>query len=128
MKTYISTDRQKRDLKCKAILAAVDKSDVITLKQLAISKEGFINNDLRKLAWPKLLGLTENDRIVRPSDEILHAHKDYNQVVLDVNRSVKRFPPGMEEEVRLSYQDILIDVIMRVLVNNDGLNYYQVFN
>ncbi|CAD5110873.1 DgyrCDS238 [Dimorphilus gyrociliatus] len=118
-------NRQKRDLKGKAILEAVDKSDVVTLKQLAISREGFINNDLRKLAWPKLLGLSENDRIERPSDEVLHAHKDYNQVVLDVNRSVKRFPPGMEEEVRLSYQDILIDVIMRVLVNNEGLNYYQ---
>ena len=26
--------------------------------------------------------------------EILHGHADYNQVVLDVNRSLKRFPPG----------------------------------
>jgi hypothetical protein len=24
----------------------------------------------------------------------LHGHKDYEQVVLDVNRSLKRFPPG----------------------------------
>ena len=26
--------------------------------------------------------------------EVLHGHRDYNQVVLDVNRSLKRFPPG----------------------------------
>jgi len=27
-------------------------------------------------------------------EEVLHGHRDYNQVVLDVNRSLKRFPPG----------------------------------
>ena len=26
--------------------------------------------------------------------ETLHGHRDYEQVVLDVNRSLKRFPPG----------------------------------
>ena len=27
--------------------------------------------------------------------ETLHGHRDYEQVVLDVNRSLKRFPPGI---------------------------------
>ncbi len=58
--------------------------------------------------------------------ETLHSHRDYNQVVLDVNRSQKRFPPGMEESDRLGYQDQLIDVIMRVLCANPELHYYQV--
>jgi len=26
--------------------------------------------------------------------EVLHGHRDYEQVVLDVKRSAKRFPPG----------------------------------
>ena len=59
--------------------------------------------------------------------ETLHGHRDYNQVVLDVNRSQKRFPPGMEESDRLGYQDQLIDVIMRVLCANPELHYYQVY-
>ena len=33
---------------------------------------------------------------------------------------------GMLEEVRLSYQDQLIDCIMWVLVSNPDLHYYQV--
>ena len=30
-------------------------------------------------------------------EEVLKGHKDYNQVVLDVIRSSKRFPPGQSE-------------------------------
>ena len=26
--------------------------------------------------------------------EVLHGHRDYEQVILDVKRSAKRFPPG----------------------------------
>ena len=33
--------------------------------------------------------------------ETLHGHRDYEQVVLDVNRSLKRFPPGIR--ISLSY-------------------------
>lgn len=32
---------------------------------------------------------------------------------------------GMEEEVRMSYQDQLVDLIMRVLVQHEELHYYQ---
>ena len=59
-------------------------------------------------------------------EDTLHAHRDYSQVVLDVNRSLKRFPPGMEETVRLSMQDQLVDCIMRVLCARPQLHYYQV--
>lgn len=29
------------------------------------------------------------------AEEVLHGHRDYTQVVMDVNRSLKRFPPGV---------------------------------
>ena len=39
-----------------------------------------------------------NDNLICPSlfvaEEVLHGHRDYTQVVMDVNRSLKRFPPG----------------------------------
>lgn len=102
-----------------------DPIDAATLRQLAISRGGLINDELRREAWPKLLSIDVEDVTPCPEEVVLLAHRDYNQVVLDVNRSLKRFPPGMEDEERLSLQDILVRVIMRVLVNHPELHYYQ---
>lgn len=44
---------------------------------------------------------------------------------MDVARSIKRFPPSIPTESRLGLQDKLVSVIMRVLVANPGLHYYQ---
>ena len=41
--------------------------------------------------------------------ETLHSHTDYNQVLLDVNRSLKRFPPGGSHN---SCSIILLDIIL----------------
>ncbi|XP_048741525.2 TBC1 domain family member 20-like [Ostrea edulis] len=99
--------------------------DVERLRNLAISPGGLLNDDIRKEVWPRLLNVSVTDIPKKPSVEVLHGHRDYTQVVMDVNRSLKRFPPGMEEEVRMSYQDQLVDLIMRVLVEHDELHYYQ---
>uniref|UniRef100_A0AAZ1X417 TBC1 domain family member 20 n=1 Tax=Oreochromis aureus TaxID=47969 RepID=A0AAZ1X417_OREAU len=52
-------------------------------------------------------------------------NKDYNQVLLDVQRSLRRFPPGMPDEQREGLQEELIDIILRVLQRNPQLHYYQ---
>lgn len=112
------------------ILRALKSSppDVATLRQLAISRGGLLDNDLRQKAWPTLLNIDVTKIPSKPDEETLHGHRDYQQVILDVNRSLKRFPPGMLEEVRLSYQDQLIDCIMWVLVSRPDLHYYQGFH
>ena len=46
-------------------------------------------------------------------------------MVLDVNRSLKRFPPGIDEADRPQLQDQLTRLIVRVLVARPGLHYYQ---
>ncbi|XP_046553511.1 TBC1 domain family member 20-like [Haliotis rubra] len=102
-----------------------DPADVARLRQLSISRGGLISDELRKKAWPKLLGVNVQDIDAKPSQEVLTAHRDYDQVVLDVNRSLKRFPPGMEESHRMAMQDQLVDCIMRVLVKHEELHYYQ---
>ena len=48
-----------------------------------------------------------------------------SSVVLDVNRSLKRFPPGIDEADRPQLQDQLTRLIVRVLVAQPGLHYYQ---
>ncbi|KAM7005874.1 TBC1 domain family member 20 isoform 2-T2 [Tautogolabrus adspersus] len=52
-------------------------------------------------------------------------NKDYNQVLLDVQRSLRRFPPGMPDEQREGLQEELIDIILVVLKRNPQLHYYQ---
>lgn len=52
-------------------------------------------------------------------------HPEYNQVVLDVNRSLKRFPPGIPYEQRIALQDQLTVLIMRVICKYPDLRYYQ---
>jgi len=102
-----------------------DPVDIDTLKQLAISRGGLLNNEIRKKVYPKLLEFNMQNISPKPDEETLKNHRDYQQVVLDVNRSLKRFPPGMEEEERMSLQDEMVEVICRVLVAQPELHYYQ---
>merc|ERR1719187_2390638 len=62
---------------------------------------------------------------VLPGEEELSSHPEYNQVVLDVNRSLKRFPPGIEESERPLLQDQLTRLIVRVMLVQPSLHYYQ---
>ena len=98
----------------------------ITLRELAISEHGLINDDLRRRAWPQLVGvdmLTETS--ILPTQEEVEGHKSYKQVVLDVDRSLKRFPPGISDEQRPGLQDQLVRLIVRVLTKHPDLHYYQ---
>lgn len=49
----------------------------------------------------------------------------YSQVIQDVNRTIKRFPPSIEKEERLSKEKQLTDLIMRILIENPAFHYYQ---
>lgn len=52
-----------------------------------------ILDEIRKEAWPLLLDITSYpDK--PPTQEEIETHSEYKQVVMDVNRSLKRFPPG----------------------------------
>ena len=53
-------------------------------------------------------------------------HRDYNQVVHDVRRSLRRFPPGLTQEEQELLQVKLNTLILRVLCEHQELHYYQV--
>jgi len=95
------------------------------LSQLAVSEGGLLCDEMRVKVWPKLLGINLLDTVTILSDEELSQHHEYNQVVLDVNRSLKRFPPGIDEKDRPLLQDQLTRLIVRVLVSQPSLHYYQ---
>ncbi|XP_077982869.1 TBC1 domain family member 20-like [Glandiceps talaboti] len=106
----------------KALLS--DPVDVATLRKLAISHGGLLTDDIRRKAWPKLLNVNVFEIPSKPDADVT-SHRDYHQVVLDVNRSLKRFPPGMRDDQREVLQEQLINIIVRVLLRNPPLHYYQ---
>ncbi|KAM6899909.1 TBC1 domain family member 20 [Xenentodon cancila] len=102
-----------------------DPVDIETLRRAAGTKGGLLTDELRRKVWPKLLNINVYDLPHRPGRDVRDNHKDYNQVVLDVRRSMKRFPKGMPATERAVLQEQLIDIILEVLKRNPQLHYYQ---
>lgn len=96
-----------------------------TWQNLAIDEFGLVGDDLRCKVWPLLLELDPNNLEITPLLEELSSHSEYEQVVLDVNRSLKRFPPGIPYKQRLALQDQLTVLILRVIIKYPHLRYYQ---
>ncbi|XP_030230326.1 TBC1 domain family member 20 isoform X2 [Gadus morhua] len=101
---------------------SVSPVDVAALRRMAISEGGLLTDEIRCQVWPRLLNVPSHVLEQEPERE---NNKDYNQVLLDVQRSLRRFPPGMPDEQREGLQEELIDIILRVLKNNPQLHYYQ---
>ena len=83
-------------------------------------------DDLRRKVWPLLVGINPEKVETAPTLDELKSHPEYNQVVLDVNRSLKRFPPGIPYDQRVALQDQLTVLILRVIIKYPHLRYYQV--
>ena len=106
-------------------LAGSDPSkNMETFRLYAISRSGIVTDDLRRKIWPRLASIIF-ESITLPSQADCEKHPEYNQVVLDVNRSLKRFPPGIAEKERPGLQDQLTRLIVRVLLKHPHLHYYQ---
>ncbi|KAG8192531.1 hypothetical protein JTE90_015166 [Oedothorax gibbosus] len=127
--TQISTKSNKQNLinkkKCKTILLALKNNDKDSLEKAALSEGGLLTDEIRKKVWPKLVGVDIYETSPRPCQKEIEAHPYYNQVVLDVNRSLKRFPPSIHEAQRLMMLDQLVFLIMRVLCRHPEMHYYQ---
>ncbi|KAF4525964.1 hypothetical protein B566_EDAN000755 [Ephemera danica] len=133
--------RKRAEIEAALITEPVDRA---RLRQLALSESGLINDDLRRKAWPLLLDLDPASSKNAPSQEEIENHSEYRQVVMDVNRSLKRFPPGMLNpcpifrsvlnvacltgipyDQRVALQEQLTRLIMRVIMKYPHLCYYQ---
>ncbi|XP_039500979.1 TBC1 domain family member 20 isoform X3 [Drosophila santomea] len=95
------------------------------LVKLSLAPYGLVNDDFRRILWPQLAGVDVNRLGQAPTLDKLQDHPEYNQVVLDVNRSLKRFPPGIPYEQRIALQDQLTVLILRVIQKYPNLRYYQ---
>lgn len=102
-----------------------DPVDIETLRRAAVSKGGLLTDEVRRKVWPKLLNINAFKLPYKPGRDVRKNHKDYNQVVLDVRRSMKRFPKGMPDADRAILQEQLIDIILEILKRHPQLHYYQ---
>ena len=108
--------------------ALSEAEGVERLRALAASEDGLMDDELRRRAWPRLANVPRLvTSEVLPSQEECERHPEYRQVVMDVDRSLKRFPPGIREEERPGLQDQLTRLIVRVLIKHGDktLHYYQ---
>ncbi|KAM0797303.1 TBC1 domain family member 20 [Usnea florida] len=124
-KTYVSHQVNQ-------ILAACHKPhDVHLLIKLATSTGGLINDEVRKIAWPVLLGYRSEESELTASARSwreLPIHKDEDQVELDVNRSFIYYPKN-ESDLQLDRRKReLSSVIVEVLREHPMLSYFQGFH
>ncbi|XP_039592863.1 TBC1 domain family member 20 isoform X1 [Polypterus senegalus] len=102
-----------------------DPVDIQILRKTARTVGGLLTDDIRRKVWPKLLSINIYDLPAKPDKDIREGHKDFNQVLLDVRRSMRRFPKGMRDDQREVLQEQLIDIILCILKRNPQLHYYQ---
>lgn len=80
---------------------------------------------IRSEAWPLLLNLSNENKPLLDL-ETVKDHPEYNQVVMDVRRCLKRFPPGISYERIGILQEQLIQIILSIITKHKELKYYQV--
>ncbi|RKP10269.1 rab-GTPase-TBC domain-containing protein [Thamnocephalis sphaerospora] len=105
---------------------ALARRDLDTLRALATSGVGLVNNGLRRLAWPVLLGFAEKQftRTEKPA----MVHRDAHQVQLDVNRSQNYCSSVTRRSVWREKRRQLSEVALHTLQEDASLHYYQGFH
>ncbi|XP_075151665.1 TBC1 domain family member 20 [Haematobia irritans] len=118
-------EKRKREKIQQLLDEGEGKIQLDVLRNLARNDHGLVSDDLRRTLWPLLAGVDVSTLEPAPKLSDLQTHPEYNQVVLDVNRSLKRFPPGIPYEQRIALQDQLTVLILRVINKYPYLRYYQ---
>ncbi|KAK6507478.1 hypothetical protein TWF481_005909 [Arthrobotrys musiformis] len=142
-------DKEAKELKLDKLRALCDARERDGIAAMALSKHGLVNDEIRKRAWPILLGYDpsiikteleeakvklEDDKIIlqdylgRVPYTELPPHRDEEQVALDVNRSFVYYPSGLTPEEMDAQKQELQDLIVEVLRRHPILCYFQGFH
>ncbi|PQE21419.1 gtpase-activating gyp10 protein [Rutstroemia sp. NJR-2017a BBW] len=110
------------------ILEACKWRDLEAIRNYATSEDGLISDEVRRLAWPILLGCSNGDDETKGSKESWREfprHGDEDQVALDVNRSFIYYPHNQTSKEMAARKEELSDLIIEVLRRNPYLCYFQ---
>ncbi|EQK99303.1 Rab-GAP/TBC domain protein [Ophiocordyceps sinensis CO18] len=123
------------------IIDACKWRDLASLRSLAESRGGFLDDHLRRAAWPILLGVTSSGAVPngqarpRQTDSALGVywtqlprHREEDQVQLDVNRSFIYYPNDQSKAELEQRKTELSSLIVEVLRRNPYLCYFQGFH
>ncbi|RKF73164.1 TBC1 domain family member 20 [Golovinomyces cichoracearum] len=126
-----SPDMKKDEVKILNILKACEEGRLDALRDFATTKGGLISDNIRRQAWPLLLGVGKygigSQSQIEDTNSLwgLPIHPDEDQVKLDVNRSFVHYPHGRSLNELLERQRKLFDLITHVLRYLPYLSYFQ---
>ncbi|KAK4541682.1 hypothetical protein LTR36_007826 [Oleoguttula mirabilis] len=107
------------------ILRACRDRDLDELRGLGTTEGGLIEDEVRRTAWPILLGSDQDQHATNTEWSSLPGHRDEHQVELDVNRSFVYYPEDETEERRNDRKHELSGVIIGTLRQHPILHYFQ---
>ncbi|KAG0372073.1 hypothetical protein BGX24_000781 [Mortierella sp. AD032] len=124
-KTKDSLAKEKR---IRRLDEAIVTGNIEELRKLAVTGLGFVNDGIRRRAWPLLLRTHVPRREAAVDTSV--PHKDDNQVHLDVIRSFTHLSSDTKSQqvYKKQKQDDLLHVILDVLQRHPKLSYYQGFH
>ncbi|KFY75259.1 hypothetical protein V499_04720 [Pseudogymnoascus sp. VKM F-103] len=128
--TMDSNDVPQNDVsKSKQIEEACQWKDTQRLRDLALSEGGLVSDDMRRKAWPILLGFSADKTEPIADDQqrwqTLPRHADEDQVQLDVNRAFIYYPTDQTAKQIDTRKGELSDLITEVLRRQPYLCYFQ---
>ncbi|KAF2621919.1 hypothetical protein BU25DRAFT_353388 [Macroventuria anomochaeta] len=106
------------------IATACEEGDLAALVDLSTSTHGLVSDNLRRTAWPMLLGCAHAAAEGTPWKD-LPAHREEGQVGLDVNRAFVYYPKYSSEKELDRRKHELSNVILEVLRRHPALSYFQ---
>ncbi|KAG7201540.1 hypothetical protein KM043_004291 [Ampulex compressa] len=101
------------------------------LRLLGCSSEGLVNDEIRRILWPKLLRLTTEELSPISGLDTVHTcipNDVYQQILKDVARSGSHISQSATEQETEIFQQELTQIMCWVLHRHSKLNYYQGYN
>ncbi|KAK8159508.1 rab-GTPase-TBC domain-containing protein [Phyllosticta citrichinensis] len=111
--------------KAALILRACRDADLHQLRAFATEQGGLLDDDVRREAWPLLLGSSTSSSSSSADWTTLPPHRDEQQVKLDVNRSFVYYPNDQTDDQIALRKEELFSVIAQVLRRHPLLCYFQ---
>ncbi|XP_076630417.1 TBC1 domain family member 20-like isoform X1 [Colletes latitarsis] len=124
-------DRER--MKISVIRGSVDNPNLTLgeLRLLGCSSEGLVNDDIRRVLWPKLLRLPEESIFSINGLETIHnliPNEVYQQILKDVARSGSHISQNATQHEMDHFHEQLTQLMCWVLHKHSMLNYYQGYN
>eukprot|EP01125_Pyxidicula_operculata_P000190 TRINITY_DN1027_c2_g1_i1.p1 TRINITY_DN1027_c2_g1~~TRINITY_DN1027_c2_g1_i1.p1 ORF type:complete len:355 (+),score=45.07 TRINITY_DN1027_c2_g1_i1:79-1143(+) len=117
------SDDIKQSNRVKMIYDALNKNPIDLDLLRKLSQGGLVNNTIRKLVWPKLLGVTKDD-LKEDHLAVITNHKDTEQVKRDIDRSLGTLIEG-DPILLAEKRKELSNIINAVISTDSQLNYFQ---